>query len=178
MKPMRFGIRALLLLFTLLFALTGCGLLQDIGDTYGEELGALGDAILDQIVDSADTTASSAELEGIIDEHGSYTSRDDVAAYLKAYGRLPENFITKSEARALGWDSSAGNLAQVAPGKSIGGDVFGNYEGRLPKANGRKYYECDIDYAGGSRGAKRIVFSNDGLIFYTADHYETFTQLN
>ncbi|MBQ2860874.1 MAG: ribonuclease [Peptococcaceae bacterium] len=108
---------------------------------------------------------------------GSYTSPDDVAEYLHFYGHLPDNFITKNEARDLGWDSQAGNLDEVAPGMSIGGDTFGNREGLLPKADGRKYYECDVNYEGGYRGEERIVYSNDGLIFYTDDHYESFEQL-
>lgn len=111
-----------------------------------------------------------------IDEFGSYTSKEDVALYILTYGRLPENFITKNEARALGWDG--GSLEPYAPGKSIGGDYFGNYEGLLQEADGRTYTECDIDTRGASsRGAKRIVFSNDGLIYYTDDHYESFTLL-
>ena len=110
------------------------------------------------------------------DENGSYTSKEDVTAYLLQYGRLPSNFITKQEAKALGWDG--GSLEPYAPGKSIGGDYFGNYEELLPKAPGRRYTECDIDTMGAkSRGEKRIVFSNDGLIYYTDDHYESFTLL-
>ncbi len=112
-----------------------------------------------------------------LDEDGTYTSKDDVAAYIHEYDKLPENFITKKEAKKLGWDSKAGNLDKVAPGKSIGGDYFGNYEGQLPEKKKRDYYECDIDYKGGRRGAKRIIFSNDGLIYYTEDHYETFELL-
>lgn len=111
-----------------------------------------------------------------LDENGYYYSRDDVALYIHTYGRLPDNFITKDEARALGWEG--GGLSEYAPDMCIGGDRFGNYEGTLPKASGRRYTECDIDTIGKSkRGAKRIVFSNDGLIYYTDDHYETFTLL-
>lgn len=110
-------------------------------------------------------------------EDESYTSPDDVAEYLHFYGHLPDNFITKNEARDLGWDSQAGNLDEVAPGMSIGGDTFGNREGLLPKADGRKYYECDVNYEGGYRGEERIVYSNDGLIFYTEDHYKSFEKL-
>lgn len=109
-----------------------------------------------------------------IKENGTYTSKEDVADYLHIYGHLPSNYITKDEAKALGWVSSEGNLWEVAPGKSIGGDYFGNYEGLLPKKSGRKYYECDIDFEGSYRGAKRIIFSNDGLIYYTEDHYDSF----
>lgn len=112
-----------------------------------------------------------------VKENGSYTDKERVALYIHTYGRLPNNFITKAEAQKLGWDSSAGNLRKVAPGKSIGGDRFGNYEGQLPKAKKRKYFECDIDYGGGRRNGKRIVFSSDGLVFYTGDHYKTFEQL-
>lgn len=113
----------------------------------------------------------------ILDENGSYTSKEDVADYIHIFGKLPPNFITKSEARDLGWESSEGNLWEVAPGMSIGGDRFGNYEGLLPEADGRTWTECDIDFDGGYRNDKRIVFSNDGLIYYTDDHYESFTQL-
>ena len=111
-----------------------------------------------------------------IDRNGSYTSKDDVALYIHTYGELPKNFITKKEAERLGWDG--GSLERYAPGKSIGGSYFGNYEGKLPKKKGRTYYECDIDTKGKrSRGPKRIVYSNDGLIYYTPDHYETFELL-
>ena len=106
-----------------------------------------------------------------------YSTKDEVALYLHIYGELPDNFITKNEASKLGWDSDKGNLWEVADGMSIGGDKFGNREGLLPKAKGRQYYECDINYNGGYRGAERIVYSNDGLIYYTNDHYESFTCL-
>lgn len=117
------------------------------------------------------------ESKPAIDKDGTYTSKEEVAAYLNEYGHLPSNFITKKQAKKLGWVSSEGNLGKVAPGKSIGGDYFGNYEGNLPEAKGRDYYECDIDSTGKYRGAKRIVYSNDGLIYYTEDHYETFELL-
>ena len=111
-----------------------------------------------------------------IAEDGWYYSAEDVALYLDIYGHLPDNFITKSEARKLGWEG--GNVEVYAPGFAIGGDVFGNREGLLPENPGRIYYECDIDTLGSdSRGAKRIVFSNDGLIYYTEDHYESFELL-
>ena len=113
----------------------------------------------------------------VLDEEGSYTSKEDVSLYIHMYGRLPDNFITKKEAIKLGWVSKEGNLWDVAPGKSIGGDYFGNYEGLLPEANDRDYYECDIDYEGGRRNGKRIVYSNDGLIYYTNDHYQSFKEI-
>lgn len=111
-----------------------------------------------------------------ISEDGTYTAAEDVALYLHLYGHLPENFITKKDARALGW--SGGGLDGYADGKCIGGDRFGNYEGLLPDAPGREYRECDIGTLhAASRGAKRLVYSNDGLIYYTEDHYESFTLL-
>ena len=131
------------------------------------------------VSDNADSSADevSANDELTVSEDGEYTSKDEVALYIHLYNHLPSNFITKNEAKDLGWDSSLGNLATVAPGKSIGGDKFGNREGLLPKADGRVYYECDIDYKKGKRNGKRIVFSNDGLIYYTGDHYESFVLL-
>ena len=112
-----------------------------------------------------------------VEKDGEYNTKDEVALYIHTYGKLPKNYITKDEAQKLGWVNKQGNLWKVAPGKSIGGDRFGNYEGRLPEAKGRKYKECDIDFDGKYRNSKRIIFSNDGLIFYTEDHYNTFEQL-
>lgn len=112
-----------------------------------------------------------------LDEDGSYTTKEEVALFLHTYGRLPDNYITKKEAQKLGWNSKEGNLEDVAPGKSIGGSHYGNYEKMLPEEDGRNYYECDLDYEGGYRGAKRLIYSDDGLIFYTEDHYKTFEQL-
>lgn len=125
----------------------------------------------------ADSPEAEISEETEIREDGTYTSKEEVAEYIYLYGHLPDNFITKKEAKALGWVSSEGNLEEVAPGKSIGGDYFGNFEGNLPKKKGREYHECDIDSDGGYRGAKRLVFSNDGLIYYTEDHYNTFELL-
>lgn len=126
--------------------------------------------------DVSKTTAAKTTKVKTIDKNGSYTSKEDVALYIHTYGELPSNFITKKEAERLGWDG--GSLEPYAPGKSIGGSYFGNYEGKLPKKKGRTYYECDIDTKGRrSRGPKRIVYSTDGLIYYTPDHYETFELL-
>lgn len=117
-----------------------------------------------------------AAPETALDEDGIYTSKEDVALYLYTYGHLPSNFITKKEARALGWEG--GSLEPFAPGKCIGGDHFGNYEGRLPEARGRSWQECDINTLGArSRGPERLAWSNDGLIYYTGDHYETWELL-
>lgn len=122
--------------------------------------------------DSASITATIAPLA----EDGAYDDEGTVALYIHTYGKLPSNYITKVDARSLGWEG--GSLERYAPGMCIGGDRFGNYEGQLPEKTGRLYRECDIDTLGkSSRGAKRIVYSNDGLVYYTDNHYETFTLL-
>ena len=161
-----------LLLFAAVFgiSLLGCG---DI--TTGNE--ELDQAIVDMVVDGVNSyleDAVSGETSG--EDSGDLPVATDVALYIHTYGKLPSNFITKSEAEKLGW--TGGGVGNYKEGAAIGGDKFGNREGLLPKKSGRQYYECDIDTKGkGSRGAKRIVFSNDGLIYYTDDHYESFELL-
>lgn len=131
-----------------------------------------------EIESTKDSTVEAGENGSInVEENGNYTSKDDVALYIHTYGKLPLNYITKAKAQEMGWDPEKGNLSDVLPGMSIGGSAFGNYEGNLPRATGRRYFECDIDYEGGYRGAKRLIYSNDGLVFYTEDHYKTFEQL-
>lgn len=135
---------------------------------------------VEEVIDAEEVfleEAPSVEEEPALDREGSYTSKEDVALYLHLYGELPPNFITKSEAGDLGWQASKGNLWEVTEQKSIGGDRFGNREGLLPDKSDRQYYECDINYEGGYRGAERIVYSNDGLVYYTPDHYESFELL-
>lgn len=112
-----------------------------------------------------------------VTENGTYTSKDEVALYLREYGHLPSNFISKTQAREAGWKSSEGNLDEVLPGMSIGGSRYYNEEGALPSESGRTWTECDIDYQGGYRGGERIIFSNDGLVYYTGDHYQTFERI-
>lgn len=170
--------RALLaLLMVLALVFTGCGGVTDTVQDAAPEV--LEEARTPQQTQAEGTIAlpGTEDSGKTPDEAGQYSSRDEVALYLHLYGHLPDNFITKQRAKELGWDSQKGNLWEVAPGMSIGGDRFGNYEELLPVKDGRKYYECDIDYEGGFRGAKRIVFSNDGLIYYTEDHYESFELL-
>lgn len=155
-------------LFALLltFSLTACGE-SDVGVS---ENGAYGEPSASVLIEDENSDNT------LLPEDGSYTTKEDVALYLYQYGHLPQNFITKKEAESLGWEG--GSLEPYAPGKCIGGNRFGNYEGLLPEKNGREYTECDIDTLGAEkRGAKRIVFSNDGLIYYTEDHYESFELL-
>ena len=110
-----------------------------------------------------------------IDENGTYDSMEDVSLYIYTYHCLPSNFMTKKEARKLGWKSGA--LNRVVEGKCIGGDVFTNAGGSLPE--GEDYRECDIaTLHAKSRGAKRVVYSiDDWDVYYTEDHYETFVQI-
>ena len=119
---------------------------------------------------------SSGSAEIRVEPDQAYTDKDHVAAYIHIYRKLPPNYITKAEAKQLGWKDK-GTLDQVAPGKSIGGDRFSNYEKILPDAPGRSWKECDIDYVKGNRNAKRICFSNDGLIYYTSSHYQDFEKI-
>ena len=124
---------------------------------------------------SGELTAASLSLS--VTENGNYTSKEELALYIHIYNRLPNNYISKKEASAAGWDQAKDNLDSILPGMSIGGDEFGNAGDKLPKETDRKYYEADVDYNGGSRSSKRIVYSNDGLIFYTEDSYENFERL-
>ncbi len=101
----------------------------------------------------------------------------EIVDYLALHGELPPNFLTKDEAEDMGWDKRRNYVSDAAPGYSIGGDRFGNYEGLLPKKKGRQYYECDCYYESGPRSAYRLIYSNDGLYYYTEDHYESFTQM-
>ena len=149
--------------------LSGCSELGIDAD----DLIAIGGAILSDYASEQEILP--ADDGATLREDGQYSSKSEVGLYLYLYGKLPSNYITKKEAESLGWVSKEGNLWEVAPGMSIGGDKFGNYEGILPE--GKKYYECDIDYQGGYRGDKRIVYSTDGYIYYTEDHYESFEQL-
>jgi len=182
-------ILSLLIALTMLLGLAACSA-EDVEDAI-----QLASDVVDIIeeIDSADAepeTAAPAKEEPpapsvaeegseepeSIDHDGVYTSKEDVALYIYTYGYLPQNFMTKNEAREGGWEG--GSLEPYFPGMCIGGDYFGNREGLLPDAKGRKWTECDINTLGAkSRGAERIVFSNDGLIYYTGDHYESFELL-
>ncbi|MGI6607490.1 MAG: ribonuclease domain-containing protein [Erysipelotrichaceae bacterium] len=111
-----------------------------------------------------------------VEENKSYFDKENVALYIHTFHHLPPNYVTKKEAGQAGW--TGGSVEKYLPGKAIGGDIFSNREKLLPVKEGRIYYECDIDTAKeSSRGAKRIVFSNDGLIYYTDDHYKSFELL-
>lgn len=145
--------------------------------------GAAADSTPDGAAETAQNAIEAAQAEeqpaaaaAAIDEDGIYDTKDEVALYIHTFGCLPGNYITKAEAEKAGW--SGGSVEKYCPGKCIGGGRFGNYEGLLPDAEGRVWTECDINTLGAaSRGAERIVFSNDGLIYYTPDHYDSFQLL-
>ena len=105
------------------------------------------------------------------------TKQGVVVKYLRQNNRLPDYYITKSKARSQGWDARDGNLCSVLPGKAIGGDRFSNREGILPDASGRIWFEADINYRCGHRGAERLLYSNDGLVYVTYNHYKHFTEV-
>lgn len=184
----------LLLLITLsvvLLMLAGCignrpsttstpGQVTTVGSTQGTTLAttrtttSIGTSRAATTASTGTTTATGTTR---IREDGRFSSPTDVALYLHTYRKLPRNYITKSAATKAGWESSKGNLWDVTDHMSIGGDVFGNREGLLPSKSGRIWYECDVNYAGGFRGGERIVYSNDGLFYYSKDHYANFTRL-
>ena len=167
---------ASLLIFVL--TITGCGAVEekDNGNTGDTAVSKTVESEPDTLPEEASEPDTPPEEASEPAEDGVYSSKDDVAQYIHIYGHLPSNFITKKDAEKLGWQG--GSLEPYAPGKCIGGSHFGNYEGLLPEKEGRTYTECDIDTLGADkRGAKRIVFSNDGLIYYTEDHYESFELL-
>ena len=163
---------ALLLVVLSVFSLTACD---------DALIGAIVTDVLSYVEESSYTYTEPLPFEpdedyyaSLVTEDGWYDDVDTVAAYLIVYDELPDNYLTKEEAKALGWVQQEGNLWDVAEGMSIGGSYFGNYEGLLPEG---EYRECDIDYDGGSRGAERLVYTVEGdlVIYYTDDHYESFT---
>ncbi len=159
------------LIYGILFALL---ILSGCGTTAVEEKST---ALTEPSTETESSKGAVVEKELSVVEDGRYDDMESVAKYLHAFGKLPAHYLTKGEARKRGWIPEKGNLREVVEGGIIGGDRFGNREGLLPEKEGRQYYECDVNYEGGPRGAERLVYSDDGLIFYTEDHYESFTQI-
>lgn len=135
------------------------------------------ETVLDDVIEEELNETTDEIRNETIDEDGYYSSPEDVALYIHTYDELPDNYLTKEEARELGWEASEGNLWEVTDEMLIGGDYFGNREVLLPEEEGRNYFEADVNYEGGYRGAERLVYSNDGLIYFTDDHYDSFQQL-
>jgi len=162
MKKNILRIFSLLLVLAALLCLSGCGGIYD--DPPAPEAAA-----------EAESTGETSK-NTVPERDGYYYDAESLVLYLDAYGKLPGNYITKAEARALGWEG--GSVEEYLEGAAIGGDSFGNREGLLPRADGRCYRECDLNTLGAdSRGAERLIYSDDGLYFYTNDHYESFTEL-
>ena len=162
-----------------LYQFIGLDIPLTIGDKKTDDVAPLKDAqqtSKDLVAALNSLVYTDAEEKG--DEVSPIIEPQAIADYIFQHGKLPDNFITKKEAQKLGWDSSWNYVSDVAPGKSIGGDRFGNYEGLLPSKKGRTWYEADCYYTKGKRNAHRILFSNDGLVYYTDDHYESFTQMH
>lgn len=178
MRNIQTRILALLLAALMLLGLTACGEeIVGLTENVFSEPGITETAVSEEIPDEPETPeapeaeADTGTSDSAVTEGEYYYDLEHVVLYLDRYGVLPDNYITKDEARALGWEG--GSVENYLDGAAIGGDRFGNREGLLPKAAGRSYTECDIDTDGqSSRGAKRLVFSNDGLYFYTEDHYD------
>ena len=168
-KRLRRLLAAVLALLLALGSLTLAGAEDDWRDQLRKLYGLTDDAQTDPQPEPTEQNKAAFQLP--------VTEPQRIVNYLEKYGKLPENFITKKEAQALGWDSWYNYVGEVAPGKSIGGDRFGNYERQLPSKKGRTWYECDANYRGKERGAERVLFSSDGLYYYTDDHYRTFTQM-
>ena len=103
--------------------------------------------------------------------------RNGIDYQVKQHGEIPSYYITGETAKKLGWKPKKGNLSSVAPGKMVFGDIYHNKNGKLPSAPGRVWYEADINYSGGFRNDERVLFSNDGLMFVTYDHYYTFIEI-
>ena len=139
------------------------------------------DMLVDDPEVDLDEGSEKAEKEESVEtkpeRDGAYTDKDEVILYIHEYGHLPSNYITKKEARDLGWSDGADNLSEVAPGKNIGGDEYNNADKMLPEEEGRVFYECDVNVEPGERGKEKVIYTNDGQIFYTGDNMETFEQV-
>lgn len=138
--------------------------IEDKKDASKTETVSYGSSSLDEY-----NSGKSSSVQASIDQ---LTEEKTVISYVKQNHRLPDYYITKAEARKQGWNPSKGNLCDVLPGKAIGGDKFGNREGRLP--DGEKYFEADVNYHCGGRNADRIIYTKDGEVYLTKNHYKSF----
>jgi len=133
---------------------------------------------------SQNANVSSSSLQDILDailETGIYTAKDSVATYIYLFHKLPSNYVNKATGQTL-YENETGNTFSkwnfnpwTLLGVMIGGDIFYNNEGLLPSEN--SYRECDVDYHDSSRGTKRLIYTLNGIVYYTANHYESFTKI-
>lgn len=205
MKKMK--ILALAGFMAMSFALGGCGgntteeedVSAESEDAFEDELTPLTEDEIEELeggnyaVDDEMTVMTESEMDAMgemeeeeeddsqqgvtVEEDGIYTSMEEVSVYIHTYGHLPSNYITSEEAAELGYDESQVNLSEVAPGKSIGGDVYENEENMIPVEEGLTYHQCDINSENGERTDERLVYSNEGDIYYTPDLFETFQRI-
>ena len=144
----------------------------------------------EQSSSSEEQSSSSIATKSIyeaVEESGLYTTKDSVAAYICKFDKLPSNYVGKNEGKSL-YESKTGNTFDkwnfnpwTTLGVMIGGDTFNNhadnpdnYRPTLPEGD---YHEADVDYSAKNRGTKRLIYQSDCVIYYTADHYETFDKL-
>lgn len=106
-----------------------------------------------------------------VKEDGEYTAAEDVAEYIHIFHKLPSNYVTEKEAKKKGWRRYE---SPAKYGIMIGGKKYRNYEKKLPKG---EYCECDVDYSGRARGRNRLVYTRDGTVYHTTDHYKSFKRL-
>lgn len=164
-------ISVLLISLLLVFSLFSCELIEPFSEPKESSPGQV--SIIDE---KSKAEGSEEEPETAVDENGSYYDLEHVVVYLSLYKKLPNNYIKKSEAQALGWQG--GSVEKYKPGAAIGGDYYGNYEKLLPVSKGVKYTECDLETNGSKpRGEKRLIYSSDWHFYYTEDHYESFREV-
>ncbi len=116
-------------------------------------------------------------LDAILAGTATSNGADGVDLYVAIHNSLPSNYMRKKDAQKAGWVPLLGNLGDILPGYLIGGDIYWNRDGRLPDVPGRVWHEADFDYDGGYRNDCRLLYSNDGLIFITYDHYLSFIEI-
>lgn len=162
----------IIILLLIIIALLAYNTFSHKGKVSKSEVTQNNSSVTKQTENKSDISETSSENQSIEE----LTKESVVVAYVKAHGQLPDYYITKREARAQGWNPAEGNLCEVLPGRAIGGDVFTNRERSLPTASGRIWYEADLNYDCGNRNSDRILFSNDGLVYVTHNHYKTFEQ--
>ena len=131
-------------------------------------------------VEQSSLSVATKSIYEAVEESGLYTTKDSVATYLCKFDKLPNNYVGKDEGISL-YESKTGNTFSkwnfnpwTMLGMMIGGDVYDNHDGQLPSGN---YHEADVDYSAKNRGTKRLIYQSDCVIYYTADHYETFDKL-
>ncbi|MBP1994201.1 ribonuclease domain-containing protein [Paenibacillus eucommiae] len=171
-KRIRLLLYMVLMFSVLTWVLTGCTVSEVVPE------GTPGVVLESPPLTGTPAPTLSSEFEALDHGDGELDEFRDIALHLLEHGELPDYYLTKAEARKLGWVAQEGNLHDVAPGTSIGGDTFLNRERLLPTAKGRVWYEADIHYSGGARGADRILYASDGLIYMTRNHYKTFTRMD